>query len=230
MRMIVAFEKTERVRHIGHLDLLRAMQRALRRSGLPLRYSQGFNPHGMLSFASPLPVGVSGAEELMDAALEADVPEEKFRERLAPAMPYSLPMLRCRAVSDAHPKLMARLQTASYTAALPVSSGSEAMAASIPGLLERDVIWAVRRTKSGEKSCDIRPMLHALDAAVGEEAVVFACRVSLTERETLKPTLLLETLAGQAGIPWEEHAASVRLRRECLYGEKDRLPVALYDL
>lgn len=82
MRMIVAFEKTERVRHIGHLDMQRAMQRALRRSGLPVRYSQGFNPHAVLSFASPLPVGVGGAEELMDVALESDVGEAAFAEAL----------------------------------------------------------------------------------------------------------------------------------------------------
>ena len=60
MKMIVVFEKTPRLRHIGHLDLMRAMQRALRRSDLPLKYSQGFNPHILLTFASPLSVGFSG--------------------------------------------------------------------------------------------------------------------------------------------------------------------------
>ena len=54
MKMIVVFEKKERLRLIGHLDLMRAMQRALRRSDLPLRYSQGFNPHILLNFAAPL--------------------------------------------------------------------------------------------------------------------------------------------------------------------------------
>ena len=65
MRMIVAFEKTEQVRHVGHLDLQRAVNRALRRSGLPIRYSNGFNTHALLSFASPQPLGVSGEEELL---------------------------------------------------------------------------------------------------------------------------------------------------------------------
>ena len=53
MRMMVVFEKGETLRYIGHLDLMRAMQRALRRSGLPIRYSNGFNPHIRLSFAAP---------------------------------------------------------------------------------------------------------------------------------------------------------------------------------
>ena len=55
--MMVVFEKGKTLRYIGHLDLMRAMQRALRRSGLPIRYSNGFNPHIRLSFAAPLSVG-----------------------------------------------------------------------------------------------------------------------------------------------------------------------------
>ena len=66
MKLIVVFEKTPRLRHIGHLDLMRAMQRALRRSGLPLRYSQGFNPHILLTFAAPLSVGMPGKREIME--------------------------------------------------------------------------------------------------------------------------------------------------------------------
>ncbi|MBO4377683.1 MAG: DUF2344 domain-containing protein, partial [Clostridia bacterium] len=45
MKMLVIFEKTKRIRHVGHLDLMRTMQRALRRSGLPVAFSMGFNPH-----------------------------------------------------------------------------------------------------------------------------------------------------------------------------------------
>ena len=52
--MIAVFEKSERLRHIGHLDIQRAVMRALRRSGLPVSYSKGFNPHILLTFASAL--------------------------------------------------------------------------------------------------------------------------------------------------------------------------------
>ena len=51
--MMAAFEKGEKLRFIGHLDLMRTMQRALRRSHLPIKYSNGFNPHIRLSFAAP---------------------------------------------------------------------------------------------------------------------------------------------------------------------------------
>lgn len=226
MRMIVAFEKTPRVRHIGHLDLMRAMQRALRRSGLPIRYSQGFNPHVVLSFASPLPVGVSGLQELMDVALSQSVEEDAFAAALAPAMPDSLPLISARAVDDRHPALMAALRTASYEAVLPLGGAADAMAKAIKPLLARAEIVALRKTKSGEKPCDIRPMLHELSAEKKEGGVHVRMRVSLTEKETLKPDLLLRTLAAQADTELPTYSLT-RLR---LYGEKDRLPVSLMEM
>ena len=93
MKMIVVFEKAPRLRHIGHLDLMRAMQRALRRSGLPLRYSQGFNPHILLNLAAPLSVGMPGKREIMEVPLEKNVQPEEFLQKLSAALPQDLPCL-----------------------------------------------------------------------------------------------------------------------------------------
>ena len=76
--MMVVFEKGEALRHIGHLDLMRTMQRALRRSNLPIKYSNGFNPHIRLSFAAPLSVGVIGLRELMEVPLEDGVTVQRM--------------------------------------------------------------------------------------------------------------------------------------------------------
>lgn len=225
MRMIAAFEKTDRVRHIGHLDLMRAIQRALRRSGLPIRYSQGFNPHVALSFAAPLSVGMSGREELMDVGMDGDVDAETFVRLLSPAMPASLPLGAVRAVDDRHPKLMAMLRTASYETLLAKGDASRKVAQAVPEMLALPEIIAIRKTKSGEKPCDIRPMIHTLRAEETPEGFRLCYRVSLTERETLKPALLLETLAQKAGEPLPESLTE----RICLYGEKDRLPVCLME-
>lgn len=225
--MIVSFEKTARVRHLGHLDLMRAMQRALRRSGLPIRYSQGFNPHVVLSFASPLPVGASGSEELMDVALEAEVAEADFATHLSAALPESLPMVSVRAVDDRQPKLMAQLQTAAYAMSFSRSEAAAAMAAAIEEMLEKAEIPAIRKTKSGEKPCDIRPMIHQLAAEPAEDSVVFQFRTSLTEQSTLKAALLLEKLADVAGVTMPTGG---RLHRVRLYGERDGSPVPLMEM
>ena len=65
MRIIAVFEKSSRIRHIGHLDIQRAFQRGLRRSGLPVAYSNGFNPHILITFASALSTGACGIKEIL---------------------------------------------------------------------------------------------------------------------------------------------------------------------
>ena len=70
MRIMAVFEKGIRLRRIGHLDIQRAMMRALRRSGLPVAYSNGYNPHILLTFASALSTGAAGKKEILDLVVE----------------------------------------------------------------------------------------------------------------------------------------------------------------
>ena len=74
--MLMQFQKGDIVRHLGLLDLQRTMQRALRRSGLPIAYSNGFNPHIVMSFASALSSGIPGDAELLAVSLHSDTKEE----------------------------------------------------------------------------------------------------------------------------------------------------------
>lgn len=226
MRMIAKFEKSDRVRHIGHLDLMRALHRALRRSGLPIRYSKGFNPHVVMSIASPLSVGVSGDSELMDVSLDDLLSETYFMKMLSPAMPASMPLTGARAVDDSHPKLMAQLKSASYIGTCDDTQAAQALMAAIPAYMAQGSIPAIRRTKSGDKPCDIRPMLHALTATAEDGRVVLAFRASLTEQQTLKPDLLLSSLSEFAGV----EVPTVRLHRTGLFGEQGGEAVPLMML
>ena len=112
--MMAVFEKSQRLRHVGHLDIMRAMQRALRRSGLPVSYSQGFNPHILLTFASALSVGVVGKRELMDVTLDEDVTPEDFLAVMNRALPPEMQLLSARVLEDRHPALMAMVSAARY--------------------------------------------------------------------------------------------------------------------
>ena len=88
--MLVVFEKRERLRHMGHLDLQRAMHRALRRSGLPIKYSQGVHPHGLVSFDWALSVGVPSRAEVMDVSLTEPVDPSACLWQLNRALPEAL--------------------------------------------------------------------------------------------------------------------------------------------
>ncbi|MBR6185036.1 MAG: TIGR03936 family radical SAM-associated protein [Clostridia bacterium] len=211
MKMIVVFEKAPRLRHIGHLDLMRAMQRALRRSGLPLRYSQGFNPHILLNFAAPLSVGMPGKREIMEVPIEGEMSGEAFMEQLSKALPPDLPCLSARPVEDAHPAPMALLTAALYEARFDTAPPD--LEKTVRDYLLQPEIPAIRKTKSGEKPCDLKPMIHLLRCE--GDALIMA--LALSEKATCKPDLLLSSLFDFAKCE-RPRALVTRLQ---LLGEKD---------
>ena len=199
MKMIVVFEKSPRLRHIGHLDLMRAMQRALRRSGLPLCYSKGFNPHILLNFAAPLSVGMPGKKEIMEVPLEKDVPVQEFLEKLSAALPVDLPCLMAVPHDDRHAAPMAQLTAAVYEAKL--ENVPDGLKEAVENFLAQKEIPAIRKTKSGMKPCDILSMTLAL-----------------CENATCKPALLLSSLFEFAGM---ERPRALITRTQLLGGETD---------
>ena len=225
--MILQFQKGDIVRHLGLLDLQRTMQRALRRSGLPIAYSKGFSPHIVMSFASALSSGIPGDAELLDVGLDGDVTQQQCLEAMNRVLPPSLAVTRVRLVDDRYPTLGAALQQAQYRITLR-GGGARAVAEAIDGFLAQEEIMALRKTKKSETMVNIRPMIHELTAAYDAErdSAVLNARVSFVEAATLKPDLLMEALCAYAGAQPER----CEIRRTALLGLVNGAPVPLIDL
>lgn len=194
MRVLYRFAKKERLRFVSHLDLQRFMQRALNRTSLKIAYSNGFNPHPILSFASALAIGWTSEYELFDIKLSESVARNAAIEEMQRALPPDLPILDARLVDDKHPALMGRLVMADYT--IHLAGDVAPIHAAMEEYWAQDTVLAMRKTKSGEKQTNIRPMSILLE----KEPTGLYARLMLTERETLKPDLLVSTLAKMAGV------------------------------
>lgn len=194
--MMAVFEKSERLRHIGHLDIQRAVMRALRRSGLPVSYSKGFNPHILLTFASALSTGAAGRREIMDVQLDRDVTPEEFMAAMNGALPPEMQVSFARQLDDKHVALMAQVQAADYTMTILDEAAAAQLIAALPAFLAQESILTMRKTKSGMKETDIRPLLLELR---GEGNVLHAV-MTLTERLACKPNMLIEAMSAFAGI------------------------------
>lgn len=194
--MMAVFEKSERLRHIGHLDIQRAVMRALRRSGLPVSYSKGYNPHILLTFASALSTGAAGRKEIMDVQLERAVSPEEFVSAMNGAMPPDMQVSYAKMLDDRHMALMAQVQAADYTISILDEAAAAKMIAALPDFLAQESIITMRKTKSSMKETDIRPLLLEL---TGEKNVLHAV-MTLTERLACKPNMLIEALSAFAGI------------------------------
>lgn len=194
VKMLVVYEKKGALRFIGHLDLQRAMQRALRRSGLPVCYSQGFNPHLLLSFAAPLVVGVEGEREIMELPLSRNLSATAFLARLNPSLPEGLKARDACPLQDTAPAAMARVFAAQYS--YRFDEQAEGLLAKVPAFLQQSSIPFQKQGKAGTRTDDLRPMIFNLLAREGQLKATLA----LGSRGTARPDQLLESLSWFAGI------------------------------
>jgi len=121
-RWRVRFAKAGRLRFLSHLDIVRAIIRATMASGLPVAFSQGFNPHPKLSFGPPLPVGTTGSAELFDIELTRGVPPEEVVAGLSAFLPEGLDIVEAAQVTG-RLSITAEAEAARYTATLPETFG-----------------------------------------------------------------------------------------------------------
>lgn len=228
MRMIVRFAKGEKVRYIGHLDLMRAMQRALRRSGVPVAYSAGFNPHMVLSFASAVAVGNTSADEYMDVGLAEGseaLDAQAFVEALRAAAPAGLEILGGIKVEDTYPALMAQVALSDYRVELLQGSPLD-WAAQAQALLAQEQVMAWRETKKGKKEIDIRPMVVSLQFNAEQKALNM--RLKTGSAANLKPETVMQALCAQAGVPYRIEDYPVH--RQALWACRGDQPVSLLAL
>lgn len=222
MRALFLFGKNDRLRFVSHLDLQRFVQRAFNRTTLPIAFSNGFNPHPVMSFASALAMGWTSEYEILDIKLTRDIDREFALAEMRRALPPDMPVIDVKLVKDDHPKMMASLLMADYRVTVPEDCAA-AIAAQIPDFLAADSVIAMRKTKSGEKPADIRPMTVSIEA----EGNVFTIRTTASETNNLKPDLLIKVLAERAGIDAPEN---IRVHRTALLGEEKGKTVALLAL
>ena len=161
-RMRVTFATDDTVKYVGHLDMARAWERAIRRARLPLAYSQGFNPQARLHFAAALAVGFTGQAELIDVFLDAEVEPVGFLLQLAPALPTGIRLTGAAAVPRELPSLQAAISGARYRVELETAESDEAFAGALAAFMARPDAWRERRRGKEVVRYDLRPLVQSL--------------------------------------------------------------------
>jgi len=210
MRALIRFGKQPRLRFISHLDLQRFFQRAVNRTGLPIAWSQGFNPHPVMSFGSALALGWTSEYEVIDIKLSAPMGRKRTEEAVRAALPEDLPVIEVRMVDDRHAAPMALVRMSDYTVKLE-GENAPAILEQIPAFLKSEVVRAMKKTKAGEKEINARPLVISLEPL---DEGSFRTRLMLTESQSIKPELLVGLLAELAGV----EAPPVHVHRTMLLG------------
>jgi radical SAM-linked protein len=192
--MRILFDKRDEVKYISHLDLLRAWERAIRRSGLPLAYSMGFNPHPKITIALPLAVGCTAENEALDIILTEPISWENVVRTLAPVMPSGLVVHSAFEVALKHPAMVTLFDRAIYEILL-VDVEKEEVARRIQETLDRKNIPVEFR----RKKFDLRPLIGSL--ALGEVDGAVAARYAGARRLLVLEAALLRDERGRIGRP-----------------------------
>ena len=223
-RISFTFSRSRPLAYLSHLDMMRLFIRALRRSELPIAYSEGFNPHPRLNLALPLPLGVTASNEPGEVSFTENVPPERFLQTLGKQLPDGLQLIDAEELDPNVPSLAALVSAALYRAELKSAVGCESEAETLQDalkkLLGKEEILAPRAAKKKNqavKYINVRPFIieAKLDNLTGGPAVL-KLLLKAGSQGGISPVFLLEQLALE--ISCEAYRANCwNLHRECLY-------------
>jgi radical SAM-linked protein len=161
-RIRVHYTKGQSLRFTGHLDLQRLWERLLRRSGLPVRYSQGYHPRARLNLASALPLGFISDAELLDFWLDQPRSIQEIQARLAKAAPHGLEIKSVCSVDLREDALQTQMHASEFEVTFFDAQDHETILKKINSLLDQPEIIRTRR----KKTYDLRPLILNLEVVI----------------------------------------------------------------
>ncbi len=207
MKKQIIFSKDGRLRFVGHLDMMRTMQRAMTRAGIKLSYSQGFNPHPNMSFASPLALGASGENEIMEIRIENEMSDREIFENLSRELPNGLHVKAVRTIPDTQSAIMSLVKVNEYRIVFPKDLPMKAI---LDQLLSQDAIMLKKLGKvKGRKQLidvDVKPLIHQV---VWEDDHTLLLQCEGGSETNLKPELLLTKMYQEAGCEERQHEETI---------------------
>ena len=206
MRLRIKFRKYGPVRFIGHLDVMRFFQKAIRRAGIDVAYSGGFSPHQIMSFAAPLRVGLESNGEYMDVEVNSIVSCEDVMERLNAASAPGIEVTSVIQLSDKAGNAMASVAAASYT--VRFREGREPkvdIETALTNLMAKEQILYTKETKKGTRDVDLKPGIYELTWKDG----AFSMLVDASSAGNIKPVQIIESMLADFGEALQENALLV---------------------
>lgn len=189
------FIKGDKVKYISHLDLMRAFHRAFRRAQLPISYSQGFNPHPLVSFALPLAVGATSEAEYMDVELDEKISAREIMDRLNAVLPDGIKIVKAREQSEYKNTSFNDIALAEYIVKAEPRRMPDNIAKFIEDVLKQSELIVEKQGKKGMKQVNIRDDIHELSIEnITDNNMVLKMKLSAGNVSNVRPDLVLSAL------------------------------------
>ncbi len=231
MRYLIKYTKESNIKFIAHLDLMRTIQKIIRRAELPVKYSNGFNPHMSLSIAQPLSVGVYSNGEYLDLILVEEVNEEEIINRLNEKTASGIRFLEAKKIVEKEnvkklPQAMALIDACRYTVKIAYKNIDNVLK-EMDDLTTNQKEWKIiKETKTSTKEVDIKPMIFEIKYWIKDNSLVLNLLLRSGSREHLSADLVVKYI--------KMHTTNVKdafvdIRREEMYFYKQEKLEPLYN-
>lgn len=201
----VKFTKGEEVKFIGHLDIMRLFQRAIKRAKLPVAYSQGFNPHQLLSFANPLTLGTTSEGEYGDFEMAEKIEPAFVMNELNKTLPKGVKVLDSVLITQKVQSAMASIDGAKYIVYTDKKLTEELLQNNIDKFLAQKEILVMKKTKNNEKITDIRKDIFDMKNMSDEKGVKIYLYLAAGSRRNLKPEPVIKSFYEYLELEFEKY-------------------------
>lgn len=200
----IRFKKLGRLQYISHLDLVRTMSKILVRAKLPMWYTEGFNPKPKMIFAAPLSIGAESMCEFLDVRLVKKLPPKDVIEILNKNMTSEMQVLEAYYPTEK----FTELKWLKYVMKVKSNMDSTLLAEKCNEIFAKEEIFVLKKTKSGEQTVDIKPLIHSATARAEGELAVLDLTLSADQSKFLNPEYVADVLRDNLGILADETIAT----------------------
>ena len=225
MKIRIKFKKTGIMKFIGHLDVMRYFQKAIRRADVEICYSGGFSPHQIMSFAAPLGVGITSNGEYVDIEVHSTGTTAEMLERLNAVMAEGFEIAEYKLLPDTAANAMSSVAAADYTLTFrpgyePEEESAEEWFKKLTAFFDQPQVMVLKKTKKGEKEMDLKPLIYDLGVIAGNDAAQsqLFMKISTGSASNIKPELLLDAYYKALGK--ERSPFAFMVQREEVYADQ----------
>ena len=214
MKARIKFRKYGALRFIGHLDVMRFFQKLMRRADIPIAFTGGYSPHMIMSFASPLGIGLTSDGEYLDIELTAPVDSQEAVKRMNEECVEGIEVLSIRQIPDEKKMTgMTILAGADYLVSVREGALPGNWKERFSDFMGQKEIRVIKQTKRSEREVDIRPLIYRWEIR-GESVFL---QLAAGSAENLKPDLVMETFLSESTVP--EESVSFAYHRLEMYAD-----------
>ncbi len=186
---ILKYSRDDRVKYISHLDFVRLFHRTIRRTGMNFMFSQGFNPHPIMTVAQPLSVGVTSDCEYMKVGFDGEYSEKEILETINGSFPPGYKALAAKKVEGKEIDLT-KLDRAVYTVEVEYEGNAD-----VEALLKNKELKVMKKSKSGIKESDIRPYIYSIEKDSDENGILtLKMCIAIGNAYNLKPQSVIDAM------------------------------------